>query len=318
MLRISSVVGVGFATVGLACSGAGDGSPEAVATSEARVTLSASGNGSTSETLTATNVASGEVVATHMATIAAGSATLVDLQLPGGSYAFSVQAYDASHAVRLGSGSVTATLAAASTTDLKLDTSIDASGESAQVRGQASVAPRIVGMQVDLPAQGSLSATTQLDTLAAVHVDAVSSVPGDLSFFWSGFGVKGAVQGSSTIDLSAAAAATQTSGTQVVRVVVQDALGGTAEASATVNLTPGASATGSATAGGGSAGVGASGSASGDVGAGVSAGSSSACLDADAQCGAGCDAALAANPAAVTAHASCETGCVLALASCGL
>jgi len=288
----------------MACGGTGDGSPEPVATSEARVTLSASGNGSTSETLTATSSASGEVLATHTVSIAAGSATLVDLQLPPGSYAFSVQAYDAKHSVVLGSGSVTASLAADTTTDLKLATSLAASGGSAQVQGQASVAPTILGMQVDLPGQGSLSASAPGDTMAAVHVDAVSSVPGDLSFFWSGFGLSGAVTGSSTIDLSAAAVTAQAGGPQVVRVVVQDALGGTAEASTTLNLAAGtASGEGSASAG---------------ASTGTSAGSSSSCLDADAQCSAGCDSALTANPTAVTAHASCETSCGLALASCGL
>jgi hypothetical protein len=300
MFRTTWIVGGIFATVGMACGGTGGGSPEPVATSEARVTLSASGNGSTSETLTATSSASGEALATRIVTIAAGSATMVDLQLPAGSYAFSVQAYDATHSVLLGSGSVTASLAADTTTDLKLATSIAASGGSAQVQGQASVAPEILGMQVDLPGQGSLSATAQGDIMAAVHVDAVSSAPGDLSFFWSGFGLSGAVEGSSTIDLSAAAAAAQASGPQVVRVVVQDALGGTAEASTTLNLTTGGA------------------SADGNASAGANAGSSSSCLAANAQCSAGCDSALAASPTAVTAHASCETSCALALASCGL
>jgi hypothetical protein len=307
MLRTTWIVGGIFATVGMACGGTGDGSPEPVATSEARVTLSASGNGSTSETLTATSSASGEVLATRTVTVAAGSATLVDLQLPAGSYAFSVQAYDAKHLVLLGSGSVTASLAAGTTTDLKLATTIAASGGSAQVQGQANAAPEILGMQVDLPGQGSLSATAQGDTMAAVHVDAVSSVPGDLSFFWSGFGLSGAVQGSSTMDLSAAAAAAQASGPQIVRVVVEDALGDTAEASTTLNLAGSASAQGSASAEGAS-----------DAGSGASAGSSASCLDADAQCTAGCDSALAANPTAVAAHTSCEASCSLALASCGL
>jgi len=279
MLRTTAIVAAIFATVGAACGGTSDRAPEPVGTSEARVTLSATGTGSTSETLTATSVASGEIT-----------------------YVFSVQAYNAAHTVLQGSGSLTASLAVATTTDLKLATAIAASG-SAQVQGQASVAPSIVGFEVDLPGQGSLSGTTQGDVLAAVHVDALSSVQGDLSFFWSGFGIQGAVEGSSTVDLSAAAAA-QATGPAVVRVVVQDALGDTAEASVTLDLT--ASASGSA-----------SGSASVDAGVSAS-GSSNACLDADAQCNATCDAALTGNPLAVTAHTSCVASCSVALASCGL
>lgn len=302
MLRTTAIVAAIFATVGAACGGTSDRAPEPVGTSEARVTLSATGTGSTSETLTATSVASGEIMVTHTASLTAGSATLVDLQLPAGTYVFSVQAYNAAHTVLQGSGSLTASLAVATTTDLKLATAIAASG-SAQVQGQASVAPSIVGFEVDLPGQGSLSGTTQGDVLAAVHVDALSSVQGDLSFFWSGFGIQGAVEGSSTVDLSAAAAA-QATGPAVVRVVVQDALGDTAEASVTLDLT--ASASGSA-----------SGSASVDAGVSAS-GSSNACLDADAQCNATCDAALTGNPLAVTAHTSCVASCSVALASCGL
>jgi len=300
MLRTTTIVGAIFATVGAACGGSSDRPPEPVGTSEARVTLSATGNGSTSETLTATNVASGEIMATHTASLTAGSAALVDLQLPAGTYVFAVQAYDAAHTVLIGSGSLTASLAIATTTDLKLATAIAASG-SAQVQGSAGVAPSIVGFEVDLPGQGSLSGTTQGDVLAAVHVDALSSVQGELSFYWSGFGIQGAVEGSSTVDLSAAAAA-QATGPAVVRVVVQDALGDTAEASVTLDLSASGSAAGSAS-----------------VDAGISAsGSSNACLDADAQCDAACDAALTATPLAVTAHTSCVASCNLALASCGM
>jgi hypothetical protein len=275
--------------------------------------------------------------------VKAGEPVVLDLSLPPSTYSFHVDAFaDGSEQTELGSGTAQAQLKAGLTTDVMLIASVDASG-SAQVDSQVNIAPEIDSIDVQTSANGSAAGSVGA-ALAQVHVNAVDPEGGTLSYFWSGFGIDGAVQGSSTIALSATAAA-GFSEAPVVHVIVQDSAGATTAGSVTVSL-PGSSGTGSASAGtsagasastgaggtsvgvsgnaGGSAGVSldagpsvsVSGSASTDAAASVASGTAQSCSDANAQCTASCNAGLNAASTGIGVDTACLAACSLTLAAC--
>jgi len=298
---------------GLGCGQAAvDTSAQGVGKSQAQLSLATSGDASATQRVTATDDVTGAVVLDQSVDVRAGSPVVLHLDVAPASYTFEVRAYaDGTERVLLGSGVAHADLKAEQTTRIVLTTVVNGSG-SAQVQAEVDVAPQILGSSVELGTGGSLG--TSGDTLARVHVDAVDSAGGALSYYWSGFGIGAAVKGSSTIDLSSNAAETWM-GPHVVHVVVQDGAGATATTSIAVNGVVAGSVSASAD-GGLSINASADANASVTVSSDGGGASASACADVNIQCTASCDAALAANPTAVTAHASCLTQCSLSLASC--
>jgi hypothetical protein len=334
MRNITMLFGASILSAAVGCGGngsasiGGSGTSAEALTSQAELRYAVRGGGSASLHVVGTSDQTGDVVFDGSMTVSESAAQAVDVNLAPGDYTFQVDAYaDAALTQLLGSGVAHATLQAGWTTDVTLTTTLGTG--SASVQSSVDIAPKISGMHLVTGATGG--------GLGQVEVDAAAANGGPLSFFWSGFGVAGAVQGGSTITLSAQAAGVA----PVVHVVVVDAEGGTATASlpvsvegsasagagasggASVTDDAGASLTVSASADAGASvavGVGADAGVSATVGedAGVSAsGASSACASADVQCSANCSAASGSvNVGGLSANTSCTTSCALALAAC--
>lgn len=290
----------------LGCSSPVEMSP--VGTSQARLIVSMQGSESARFKVTAVNVETAEIAFDQAIDVEGSQASIVDLSIAPASYTFHVEAFaDASMQTSLGSGETHAELAAGASTDIKLnaqvsDTDADGKGDQASVTVNVNVAPKIEGVEVQMAGQagGSLAAGGEIG--ATLHVKAVDAEGGALTYVWTGAGLEGAVQGSDTLVISAeTAAALAASGAGEIYVVVADDAGATAQAAVTLTFA--------------AAGDSAGGSSSVDTSVEGSA-SVQACLDAQAQCGASCDAALAAAPLALSAHAACIAQCSLKLATC--
>jgi hypothetical protein len=277
---------------------------EAVGSSEARLSLSVQGKQSATLHVTATDDATAEIAIDESIQVEAGSTALLALAIAPSSYTFQVEAFaDAGETELLGSGSAHASLAAGQATEIDLTASVDGSTGSAAVQISTNAAPTIEGIDVAVGGGGSLGVDVGVgaDATAEIHVKASDAEGHELRFFWSGLGIEGAVEGSSTITISAAAAA-EASADASVHVIVQDEAGATTEA--TISFT----AAGECLLCGGS---------EVQIVSTVDASASAkACLEAQAECNASCDADLAANPLGLAAHASCLASCSLSLASC--
>src|SRR5690242_18906766 len=115
------------------CTGIGGSAGEPVATSEARLTVSAQGSASASLHVTATDDATGEVAIDRTVDVAGGSASVLVLDVAPASYTFAVQAFaDAQQQDAIGSGSAQADLAAGAVTEIAL-TATNAAGGSGGV-----------------------------------------------------------------------------------------------------------------------------------------------------------------------------------------
>jgi hypothetical protein len=255
------------------CTGAtSDG---ATGSSQARLVVSSTGQQTATLRVTAVEDATADTVVDQTITVAAGSAQVVSLSLDPSGYTFAVDVLGAGDA-KLGSTSAHVNLEQGVLTQIALTADVDGAS-NAQVNIGVDTAPQIEGVKVSLDG----------DTVN-VHIDASDDGGGDLSFFWSGAGLSGAVQGSSTLSIPSAAVAANS----MVHVVVQDAHG--VASSADIAL---------ATAGG-------------DVqGAMFGEASAAACLDAQAQCNATCGSATVLG-AVTSADVSCLAGCSLTLAQC--
>ncbi|MFT3774261.1 MAG: hypothetical protein QM820_53545 [Minicystis sp.] len=277
---------LGAGSVIAGCNGSAE-SPSG--SSQARLVMAVQGTGSASLHVTASDQASAEVVIDRVVTVKAGEATVIDLDVAPSSYAFHVDVMGGASGAHLGDGSAEAVIAGGATTEIRMTAIVaDSGGDgSAKVQVGVDTAPQIQGIAVE--ADGSAGGD------AKIHVDAVDADGDALTFFWSGAGLEGAVQGSATLSVSAAALASASA--PVIHVVVQDKLGATTAAD--ITLVP--------------SGSGFQGSidASGGAGAAIAA-----CLEGQAACTAACDASFGVDLGAVTGHASCIADCGLSLASC--
>jgi hypothetical protein len=287
-------VGAGALITG--CGGAGsDGSP--VGSSQARLVFASKGTQPATLHVTATDDATGAVAFDKTVELGGNSASEVDLTLVPSSYTFAVDVLGgASGDATLGSKSAEVDLTDGETTQITLAAQIDAEGGSngsAQVQIGVDVAPTIEGVNVQLTGGSSADATVQID------VDATDAGGGALSFFWSGAGLAGAVQGSSSLSIPASAVAAAAAGatSPMVHVVVQDAQGATAQADIAHTLAAGAVQGTTTSASGASA-------------------AAEACVQAQAQCNASCSPALGLGATGVQVNASCVAGCGLSFASC--
>lgn len=272
--------GMVLASVALIGCGAGDTAGEPAGSSQARFVVMTQESGAASLQITATLDETAEVAFDRAIEATAGEPAIFDIALAPGTYTIHVHVFaDGSHAKLLGSSDAHAELVAGGVTDINLH---------AHAKGGVSIAvdqaPQIEGVAVTATADGG----------AQIHVDATDAEGQPLTFYWSGLGVDGAVVGSSTLTVSAAALA-EASGPPIVRVVVQDSGGATAVAQ--VVITP----------------------EGGQVAAGASAGESAsaqACADARAACSAQCSATLVADPLGLATDASCQAACAISLATC--
>jgi hypothetical protein len=281
-------------TAALAGCNGGSGTGETVGSSEARFTLSNRGTAATSLQVTATDDTSSTVAIDQRVDVAAGATSMLDLGVAPASYTIQVQAFsDTDHTKLLGTGSAKADLAADSVTEINLTANTTGAKGGSVITLGVDAAPRIEKVGVTVSGSGATAS-------AAIHVDAQDPDGGELTFFWSGLGIDGSLQGTSTLNVSAASASTS-DGPLMVHVIVQDSGGATAQADVTFTggtdcLVCGHADTSTSTA---------------DMGA-----SAKACLDARSTCTASCDATFSLDPTDLTGQASCLSACGLTLASC--
>ncbi len=320
MRTFTSILGglvlVSSAVVGCnSSSSGGTDTQDPVGTGEAKIVVASQSSASSTVEITATDTASGDVAATQTITISGDKPGVLDLSLDASSYKLHIDTYaDAAKTQLVASGNATADLIAGQTTEIHLVASGQGqNGSTGSITATVDVAPQINSVDVKNEADGSIS----------INVSASDHENGSLTYFWSGFGVDGAVQGSSTLTLSASAlasalASVNASGsgsasgsvndTQNLTIVVQDSGGASTQATIKLDLSLSLSGSGSVSGQGSSTGsLDTSGSASASV---------QACLDAELSCAASCDLALLANPLDLDAHASCTAACGLTLASC--
>jgi len=273
-MRVAHTLLSGFTLAFVAgCTGAtSDG---ATATSQARLVVSSTGQQTATLRVTAVEDATADTVVDQTITVSPGSAQVVSLSLDPSGYTFAVDVLGSGNA-KLGTSSAHVDLEQGVLTQISLAAEVDGAS-SAQVNIGVDTAPEIQAVKVSLDG----------DTVN-VHIDASDSGGGNLAFFWSGAGLTGAVQGSSTLSIPSAAVAANS----MLHVVVQDAHG--VASSADIALA----------AGGGTV-----------QGAMFGEASAVPCLDAQAQCNATCGSATVLG-AVTSADASCLAGCSLTLAQC--
>jgi hypothetical protein len=188
------------------CSGGED-----VGSGEARILLAAQGGEAVTMHVTATNEATGDVVLDRTVEVEAGAAAVLDILLAAAVYTVHVDTSGAAGGI--GSGEARAEIHTDTATEVTLT-----AYPGGDVRVGVNGAPRIHDVRV--------VAASGLDGSARITIEASDPEGAALTFFWSGLALDGAVQGSSTLTLSALDALVHTGGADV-HVVVQDSAGAT-------------------------------------------------------------------------------------------
>jgi hypothetical protein len=288
-MRNTHSIGLGLILGAVAVTGCNSTQPDGseVGTSQARIVAAAQGSSPATMHVTGTDDTTSDVVIDKTITVSGGSATVVDLNVPPSSYTFAVSVLGgASDETTLAKNSAMGDLKDGETTDIML--TAQGGGTSPAVHIGVAAVPQIGKVDVQLTGSGK-------DAMASIHVDATDPGGDSLTFFWSGAGLKGAVQGSSMMSISTAALTAVAS--PVVHVVVQGAQGAAASANITLALTAtSAQATTSVI--------------SGDDAA------AQACLETQAQCNATCLPSVGLGGTNVTVDTSCLSACSLSLATC--
>lgn len=289
------VLGAGAFSAG--CSGtAGSDDGSTVGSSQARLVFAAKGTEPATLHVTATDEASSAVAFDQTIDVKANSASMLDLTLAPASYKFVVDVLGgASGDATIGSDSAAVDLTDGETTQITFAAQVATTGgsdASAQAQIGVDVAPTISSVNVQLTGTGA-------DAAVHIDVDATDSGGGTLAFFWSGTGLTGAVQGSSSLTLPVSAIEASVTGatSPLIHVVVQDAEGATAQTNIALTIAAGVvqsttSAAASATA------------------------AAEACLQAQAQCNASCSPTLGLGGTGLDVSASCVAACGLSFASC--
>lgn len=294
-------------------SGAGSAGYAVIASSDAtsRATLR----------LTAVD-ASGQTVDVQTIGVQSGAVVRLDGAVPAGDLSFRAEIFgDDRFTAKLDEANANLHLDASEEAQLKVHVVVGADGKS-HIDLAGELAPVIHDVTVDVKTLADGTAA------ADIHVDATAGDNGSLRYFWSGLGIGAAIEGSSTITITAQSTK-QHGGAPEVLVMVEDAAGATAEARVHFSADPssacifcpegriGADANASANAkadGGAKVTIG---RGDDDADGGASDRPRQACLDANATCVAACDATLKANPlTGAAAHGTCIAQCGLTLASC--
>jgi hypothetical protein len=289
------------------CNGAADpdttsSDPTTVETSAKNVSMSltAQGESDASVKLHVFVKATHEEIFQQSFQVKGGSTTFLQLDVPASEYTFQVDAFaDVEQTTSIGTSSSDASVDTEHMTEISLVINTEIKG-SGGIQISSNEAPTI----------GDFSAKTNVsvDIAAEIHVDASDSDSKSLHYFWTGFGIDGTIEGSSTLTISAAAAAADKGGDHHVTVIVQDELGASAHASLNVSLDLTASGdTGADTGSDGNT----DGNASTDDSAAIQL-----CLEVHAGCTASCklDASTSLSGAALLV--TCMAQCGIELATC--
>ncbi|APR85442.1 Hypothetical protein A7982_10791 [Minicystis rosea] len=213
-----SGLGLFGAALVVGCNGGGD-TGEPVGSSEARIVLVAQGSSSANMHLTAVNDATAEVVIDQVINVDAGDSVVLEQTLDAASYTLHLDAFaDESHTDVLASGDAHLDLQANLATEIFLaaDTDGDASAQTG-----VSVSVHDVPTIDDVVVHHSTGSIT-------IDVSAATAGGGELTYFWSGFGLEATVQGSASLTIPAIPAAVLgIDGETTIHLVVQNADGAT-------------------------------------------------------------------------------------------
>jgi len=274
------------ATAFLAGCGGGGTTDPTVGTSQARLVLSSTGGNAAALHVTATDSATSAVVLDRTIDVGADGTTVLSLSLPTAGYTFAASVAGGLPGDDEGQAEVT------------LDP--DALAEVSVVVQAGAGGPATVHVGVDFaPVIHAITVHPDVDDGAAtgvvVDVHATEHAGGALRYFWSGPGLRGTVQGDSTVTLPMSAViAAAAAGQAVVHVVVEDAAGTVTKADAVLTVTGGAVQSTMPPRGNGD----------------------DACIEAQEQCRAGCTSGIGLSAGMIGASASCVDQCALTLASC--
>ncbi len=235
--------------------------------------------------VTARDDVSGSVSFQETVHLDANLTTVLVTDLPASTYTieFEVLGEGATNAV-IGASRAHTKLDAGVTTEIKVNTAVNADGNGATVNVDVNEAPQVHEVSVRV---------VDDDTKVEVHVDATDGEDSSdkLLFFWTGAGLEGVVQGSSTIDLPIQAVKDGS-----LHLVIVDSKGASVSIDIAVEV-------------------------DGDMKANVSTSddmSNETCLQGKAACLSRCEVALGASldPLATVAHAACVSTCNVELATC--
>lgn len=264
----------------------GCGSPPSdgdVGVSHARLIMS-NGGQPADLVISARDDASGSVSFQETVHLDANLTTVLLTDLPASTYTieFEVLGEGATNAV-IGAGRTHTKLDVGETTEIKVNTTVNADGNGATVNVDVNKAPQVHEVSVRVAGDDS--------TKVEVHVDATDGEDDKLTFFWTGAGLEGVVEGSSTIDIPI-----QSVKDGALHLVIVDSKGASVSIDIAIEV-------------------------DGDMQVNVSTSddmSNETCLQGTAACLASCDAALGASldPLKTVIHAACVSTCNVELATC--
>jgi len=269
------------ATAFLAGCGGGGTTDPTVGTSQARLVLSSTGGNAAALHVTATDSATSAVVLDRTIDVGADGTTVLSLSLPTAEYTFAA-------VIAGGSDEAVVTLDPAALAEISVVAQAGAGGP-ATVHVGVDFAPVIHAITVHPDVDDGAATGVVVDVHATEHAG------GALRYFWSGPGLRGTVQGDSTVTLPMSAViAAAAAGQAVVHVVVEDAAGTVTTADAVLTVTGGAVQSTMPPRGNGD----------------------DACIEAQEQCRAGCTSGIGLSAGMIGASASCVDQCALTLAAC--
>jgi hypothetical protein len=265
--------------------------PTTVETSAKNVSMSltAQGKSDASVKLHVFAKATKEEVFQQSFQVKGGSTTFLQLDMPTAGYTFQVDAFaDAEQTIAIGTSSTDADVESGHMTEISLVINTEVKG-SGSINLTKNEAPMIDDLSVKL--------NTSVGIAAEIHVAASDSDSKNLHYFWTGFGIDGTIEGTSTLTISSQAAASD-KGDHKVTVIVQDELGASAHASIDVGASSGTvNGTGTGTSTDDSASI-------------------QLCLELHAGCTASCKLSAATSLNGAAALVSCLAECGLDLATC--
>jgi len=279
-LMLGFVVAAGAIASG--CNASNNGG--AVGSSEAQLVVSALGQDAATIHVIAVDDTNAFRAADETVEVKGGQSTVVPFIMTPSRYTFTVDVSGSGE--QTGHASTHVTLKDGDTVQVSLVVAADNPSNPVVA---VDLAPRIDSVGVQL--KGGLGQNQRVE----IHVDASDADSDQLSYFWSGAGMRGAVAGSSTLTIPAAQAAA--AGASILHVVVQDPQGATASADIALVITQ-TEARGTLMPG----------AMNGDH--------EHPCQEAHAQCKATCAPSLGIAEGTVAVDGACMAACGQALAAC--
>jgi hypothetical protein len=207
--------------VGCKAGDEGSGSGERGGTSSARIVVSLQGSERALVEISAVGDATGQVTGRQAVDVVSDGLGLLEFELEAAPYTFRVEVYDEGRTRIIARGEVPARLEAGVVTEI----AVVADGKAGDVTGSVNAAPQIRSIQAQLLPAEPIGDILGGRSAVRITVDAEDPEQGALRYYWSGFGIYGAVEGPSIMMISDETVTH--AGPALVNVVVQDPAGAT-------------------------------------------------------------------------------------------